>query len=51
MWAKLCGIIPVDSNVTDQRDATSSDYFHSSLDHLLVSYQVTSDPGESIRLH
>jgi len=50
MWTKLCGIIPVDSNVTDQRYATSSVYSYSSLDHLLVSYQDTSHPGESIRL-
>jgi hypothetical protein len=51
MWIKLCGIIPADFNVKDQRDAASSDYPHSSLDHLLVTYHDPSDPGESIRLH
>jgi len=51
MWTKLCAIIPGDFNVTDQRDATSSDYPHSSLDRLLVMYHDPSDPEESIRLN
>jgi hypothetical protein len=50
MWTKVCVIIPVDFDVTDQRDATRSDYHHSSLD-LLVKYHDLSDPGESIRIH
>jgi len=50
MWTKLCGITPVDFSVTNQRDATSSDYPQSSLDHLLVTYHDPSNPGERIRL-
>ena len=41
----------MDFNLTDQRDATSSDYPNSSLDHLLVTYHDPSDPEESVRLH
>ena len=41
----------MDFNVKNLWDAKSSDYPHSSLDHLLVTCHDPSDPGENIRLH